>query len=276
MEVDDEILSASQENLDEGSARFTDEIHEGYEESSVGETNGQLLYEVNKNRLEENIPNPIENGDAAIENDEDQSEKSDVIKMLFKGTFEENSREVLKNLNKFSRIEFDISDANVPEVNFSTLESQNCVKKSTLETLVEETGSIVKESVVSKEDVLEEDVDIALEMENTWSNMFRAVNLMLLAVLAVCFTMIPIVRFALDILLYIRQFVVLFLLLTMTDMFIRTNTKFMETIAKKVEQANTVFYNLWNVAMMPMLMKMHKWFDGRAESEGDIYFRKVG
>merc|ERR1719233_1708081 len=185
--------------------------------------------------------------------------------MLFKGTFEENSREVLKNLNKFSRIEFDISDANVPEVNFSTLESQNCVEKSTLETLVEETGSIVKESVVSKEDVLEEDVDIALEMENTWRNMFRAVNLMLLAVLAVCFTMIPIVRFALDILLYLRQFVVLFLLLTMMDMFIRTNTKFMETIAQKVEQANTVFYNLWNVAMIPMPMKMHKWFDNKAE-----------
>merc|ERR1719233_1364080 len=223
MEVDDEILSASQENLDEGSARFTDEIHEGYEESSVGETNSKLLYEVNKNRLEENIPNPIENGDAAIENDEDQSEKSDVIKMLFKGTFEENSREVLKNLNKFSRIEFDISDANVPEVNFSTLESQNCVEKSTLETLVEETGSIVKESVVSKEDVLEEDVDIALEMENTWSYMFRAVNLMLLAVLAVCFTMIPIVRFALDILLYITPVrgSVPVMLLTMIDMFIR-------------------------------------------------------
>ena len=71
---------------------------------------------------------------------------------------------------------------------------------------------------------------------------------------------------------YIRQFVVLFLLLTMIDMFIRTNTKFMETIAKKVEQVNTVFFNMWNVAMIP---KMHKWLDGRAESEGDVYFRKV-
>ena len=98
---------------------------------------------------------------------------------------------------------------------------------------------------------------------------------MLLAVLTVCFTMIPIVRFALDILMYIRQSLVLFLLLTMIDMFIRTNTKFMETIAKKVEQANTVFYNLWNVAMIPKLMKMHKWFDGRAESAGDAYFRKI-
>ena len=147
------------------------------------------------------------------------------------------------------------------------------MKKSTLETLVEETGSIVKESVVSKEDVLEEDVDIALEMENTWSNMFRAVNLMLLAVLAVCFTMIPIVRFALDILMYIRQSVVLFLLLTMIIVFIMTNTKFMETIAKKVEQASTMFYNLWNVAMIPKPMNMHKWLDDKAElKEGDVVY----
>merc|ERR1719233_1409720 len=120
MEVDDEILSASQENLDEGSARFTDEIHDGYEESSVGETNGQLLYEVNKNRLDDDIPSPTENSNAAFEKNEDQCEKSAVIKMLFKGTFEENSREILKNINNFSKIEFGYSDVNVLEANFST------------------------------------------------------------------------------------------------------------------------------------------------------------
>ena len=141
------------------------------------------------------------------------------------------------------------------------------MEKSTLETLVEETGSNVKESVVKKEDVLEEDVDIALKMVNTWSNVFRDGNLMLLAVLTVCFIMIPIVRFALDIPMYISQSMVLFLLLT--------NTKFMETIAKKVEQANTVFYYMWNVAMIPKLMKMRKWFDCKAESEGDVNFRKI-
>ena len=85
--------------------------------------------------------------------------------------------------------------------------------------------------MISKEDVLEEDVDIAVEMVNTWSNMFRTVNLMLLAILTVCFTMIPIVRFALDILMYIRQFVVLFPLLTLINMFLKTNTKLMEKMA---------------------------------------------
>ena len=48
----------------------------------------------------------------------------------------------------------------------------------TPETLVEEAGSNAKRSEVSKEDVLEEDVAIALEMVNTGSFMFRAVNLM--------------------------------------------------------------------------------------------------
>ena len=48
-----------------------------------------------------------------------------------------------------------------------------------------------------------------------------------------------------------------------------------QDLMKKVEQAYTVFYNLWNVTMIPKLMKMHKWFDGKAElKEGDIvYFR---
>ena len=103
--------------------------------------------------------------------------------------------------------------------------------------------------------------------------MFRTVNLMLLAVLTVCFTMIPIVRFALDILMYIRQFVVLFLLLTMIEMFMRTNTKFMQTIAQKVEQANTLFFNLWDMTMVPKPMKMPKWFDDEAElKEGDVFY----
>ena len=50
-----------------------------------------------------------------------------------------------------------------------------------------------------------------------------------------------------------------------------------QDLMKKVEQAYTVFYNLWNVTMVPKLMKMHKWFDGKAElKEGDIvYFRKT-
>ena len=228
---------------------------------------------MNKNRFDDDTPSPTENSDAAFEKNEDQCKKSAVIKMLFKGAFEDNSREILKNLDKFSKIEFGYSDANVPEANFSTPESLNCVEKSPLETLVEETGSNVKESVVSKEDVLEEDVDIAVEMVNTWSNVFRTVNLMLLAVLTVCFTMIPIVRFALDILMYIRQFVVLFLLLTIIEMFIRINMKFMQTIAQKVEQAYTLFFNLWSQTMVPKLMKMPKWFDDEAElKEGDVFY----
>ena len=59
--------------------------------------------------------------------------------------------------------------------------------------------------------VLEEYVDIALEVVNAGSDVFKAVNLMPLAVLTVWFTMIPTVRFALNILKHLCQFVVLFL-----------------------------------------------------------------
>ena len=48
-------------------------------------------------------------------------------------------------------------------------------------------------------------------------------------------------------------------------------------LMEKVEKAYTLFYRLWNITMVPRLMKMHKWFDGKAEIKvGDIvYFRKV-
>ena len=48
-------------------------------------------------------------------------------------------------------------------------------------------------------------------------------------------------------------------------------------LMEKVEKAYTMFYRLWNITMVPRLMKMHKWFDGKAEIKvGDIvYFRKV-
>merc|ERR1711867_78999 len=48
-------------------------------------------------------------------------------------------------------------------------------------------------------------------------------------------------------------------------------------LMKKVEDTYKVFYELWNVTMVPRLMRMHKWFDGKAQIKvGDIvYFRKV-
>merc|ERR1719233_1455774 len=127
----------------------------------------------------------LQNSDAAFPRHEGQCEKSAVIKMLFKGTFVENSREILKNLNKFSKIEFGNSDENGLKANTPTPECQNCFEKSTPETLVEDTGLNVKESETNKGDILEENVAIALEMVNTGSYMFRAINLMLSAVLAV-------------------------------------------------------------------------------------------
>ena len=50
-----------------------------------------------------------------------------------------------------------------------------------------------------------------------------------------------------------------------------------QELIEKVEKAYTVFYKLWNIAMVPKLMRMHKWFKGKVQIQvGDIvYFRKV-
>jgi len=196
--------------------------------------------------------------------------------MFFKGTFVENSREILKNLNKFSKVEFGNGDAKGPEANSSTPESQNCVEKSTLETLVEETALNVKESEASKGDILEEDVAIALEMVNTGIYMFRAVNLMLSAVLAVWFT---------D---FHRQ-----VCLKQPDVHtpVRDSVPVANLDRRVLKDQHGVHEddgpeggaglhnvnNLWDVTMVPRPMEMHRWFDDKAElKEGDgIYFRKL-
>ena len=50
-----------------------------------------------------------------------------------------------------------------------------------------------------------------------------------------------------------------------------------QELMEKVEKAYTLFYKLWNITMVPKLMRMHKWYNGKAVLKvGDIvYFRKV-
>ena len=48
-------------------------------------------------------------------------------------------------------------------------------------------------------------------------------------------------------------------------------------LMEKVEKAYITFYKLWNITMVPKLMRMHKWFKGNIQIKvGDtVYFRKV-
>ena len=289
-------LLHNQEDSDGGSVRFTEEILDDYEESAVGEnddqsnferenddqfnsdkeTDDQLFYEVNKKRFNDDIPSLAKNSDAAFEDDDNQCKKVAVIKMLFKGTFEENSMEILKNLDKFSKIEFGYGDANGPEANFSIPESQNCVEKSTLEILVEETGLNVKESETSKGDILEEDVAIALEMVNTGIYMFRAVNLMLSAVLAVWFTDFhrqvclkhPDVQTPVHVSVPVAN---------LDRRVLKDQHKVHGDNGPESGAGLHHVNNLWDMTMVPKPMEMPKWFDDEAElKEGDvIYFKKV-
>ena len=47
-------------------------------------------------------------------------------------------------------------------------------------------------------------------------------------------------------------------------------------LMKKVEKAYNIFYKIWNITMVPKLLKMHKWFDGKGELAVDdvVYFQK--
>ena len=144
---DEEFVKATEEILNASDmksiARITGDNMEERNDFIVTfgkENDGKLLFAVNEkrfhagtsseeneNRRKENIPSPTENGDAAIENNEDQCEKSDAIKMLFKGIFLENSRDIMINL-KFGKMEFGNSDANGLKANISTPEGRTVLK----------------------------------------------------------------------------------------------------------------------------------------------------
>ena len=146
--------STAKETNDKFSTEVNQEIL-NYDQIFKIETDDQLLNEVNEtlevyrnhdNRLEVsetyatcNEENeikvkhlgPDENADARVFEDDEfegQLRKPDVIKMLFKGAFSENSKEVLENLNKFKKIGFGRSyDTNRLEANFCQ-ENQICVE----------------------------------------------------------------------------------------------------------------------------------------------------
>ena len=44
-------------------------------------------------------------------------------------------------------------------------------------------------------------------------------------------------------------------------------------LMEKVEKAYITFYKLWNITMVPKLMRMHKWFKGNIQIKvGDIVY----
>ena len=180
--------------------------------------------------------------------------------MLFKGTFSENAMEILENLNKFKRINFGNRDANGLDAHFSSSENPSYTLVEELddkdsEAEILQVSEVIKnqselgdddlnakaKEVETEEDVIKEVVDIAQEIVNAEKSVPNAMNLMLLSFLTVLFITIPIIKFAVNTLMFVltlmcmHLFVALPLLNAMFNMFIETNTRFMEKVAQMVK-----------------------------------------
>ena len=158
--------------------------------------------------------NPDENADAALEDDEvkDQPVKSDVIKMLFKGTFSENAMEVLENLNKFTRINFGNRDANGLDAHFSSPENPSYTLVEEIDDKDSETESFqVSEVIKNQSEFGEDDLNVKAKEVETNEDVIEKCVLTLM---------------------YMHLFVTLPLLDAMLNMFLETNTEFMKNVVK--------------------------------------------
>ena len=112
-------ISRGIETDDQLSPEVNEELHDFYEGSTAKETDDQPSSE-----------------DGDKNNDGYQSQEPEVIKLLFKGSFSENSGEIIANINKLNKICFGNDKMNGCE-DFSSPENQSCENNSTLEMPVE-------------------------------------------------------------------------------------------------------------------------------------------
>ena len=89
----------------------TDENARGYEEIAVDENADQMNNEVNEDILDDEVKNfaiDVKNSNALFDNQNKFIEAEvgrNVVKILFEGTFEKNSEEILENVDNFPKPE---------------------------------------------------------------------------------------------------------------------------------------------------------------------------
>ena len=130
------------------------------------------------------------------------TEKSEVIKLMYEGTYLGNNKEILDNLNKCNKIDFESKDTNEVEVN------QPWVENSALETvpetlddkedLLQQVSKAVKEANNPGNDCLNDNVcveaDNAQEIMKMEMNVLQVLNLTLLAIVTAWFISISALR----------------------------------------------------------------------------------
>ena len=82
------------------------------------------------------VKTPKEIYEDKVNNDGFQSQKPEMIKMLFKGSFSKNTREIIENMKKLNKI-YSVNDKMDGYEDFPSPEDQSCMDISMLEIPVE-------------------------------------------------------------------------------------------------------------------------------------------
>ena len=136
----------------------TDEDVQGYDEISVSRKDDQCNNEVNEDSLDEFEDPAVGVGDNFKVILEDPNEfieaevERNVVKLLFEGTFKENSEEILENLSKFPEQEVEFKDVTSDEADVSNPE--NPLESSTVKTQLDDLDNNLDKS---EENIFEDD-----------------------------------------------------------------------------------------------------------------------
>ena len=190
---------------------------------------------------------------------EDHAKKSQGIKLLFEGTFLENLEEIQENLDYCNCNE----NANERVETFPNPEIKTSDEYIALETLVEvldKKDSEMKDLPVREaakdlselreiglclndEVYVEAEADNAKEMMKIDMNVSQVLNLMLSAVMTVWLILIPIVRLVgnilINLLTCVEEYVYLYPMLAMLDMFLEYGAEVVEKVTKEVKDEST-------------------------------------
>ena len=241
IEVNKEMLNYDEISKVEVYDKLPNEVKVTFEVVNKDLNNGLEVFE--DDAASEHL-NLDENADAALEDDEGQSEKPDVIKMVFKGTFSENLKDVLENLNKFKKINFGNRDANAhsssPDNSSYTLVEELDDKDSETESYQNQSeprdndSNVKTKEVESDEDVIENIVDNDQKV-NAENNVLKIMIQTVFPMLADWFVTSLIRKVAENIFMCTSQLVVLSHLLALSNMVVETNTELMKKVAQMVK-----------------------------------------
>ena len=162
-------------------------VHIGKDYENVMDVDLDDAHEV----LEDDGNSSEKDKNSEFKDDDYLPQKSEAIKVLFKGTFSENSKEIVESVNKLNKLCFGNNKKMYGSEDFSSPENQSCLNNSTLERPVENPNLIdtndslngkAEETELSGNNLMKDDDD-AQEMANNGRERYKALKLILLLAL---------------------------------------------------------------------------------------------